>query len=136
MKPFAALSFGAAAVLAATALWHGPGGAGERLARGIDREVRAMLDANDAPPVEARVQRDPLMRRVIYRGQGDDFQRQEMVRLTELVTGVAEARWNRPRGLRVRPLPLLVEAMLMALVAFAGGVIVAYLGALRARNRY
>ena len=136
MKPLAALSFGAAAALAATALWHGPGGAGERLANGIDREVRAMLDANDAPPVVARMQRGELMRRVIFSGQGDTFQREEMVRLTELLPGVAEARWNRPRGFRWYPVPLLIEAMTMALVAFAVGAIVAYVGALRARNRY
>jgi hypothetical protein len=136
MKPLAALSFGVAAVLAATALWHGPGGAGERLANGIDREVRQMLDANDAPPVVARMQRGELMRRVIFRGQGDDFQRGEMVRLAEELPGVAEARWNRPRGFRWYPLPLLVESMTMALIAFAVGAIVAYVGALRARNRY
>lgn len=136
MKPLAAFAIGAAATLAATALWHGPGGAGERLAAGIDRDVRAMLDANDAPPVSARMQRGELMRRVIFRGQGDTFQREEMVRLTELIPGVAEARWNRPRGFRWYPIPLLIEATLMALVAFAAGAIIAYLGALRARNRY
>lgn len=136
MKPTAALAFGAAAVLAATALWHGPGGAGERLAVAIDRDVRAMLDANDAPPVVAGAQRGPLMRRVIFRGQGDTFQRGEMVRLAELLPGVAEARWNRPRNIRLFPLPMLAEAMLMGLVAFAAGAIVAYVGALRARNRY
>jgi hypothetical protein len=131
-----ALLFGIAATLLAAFLWHGPGGAGERLARHVDGEIRRTLDHYEMQSVQNRLQRGPLMRRMIFTGPADEFQRTEIVRIAEELPGIAEGRWNRPKGIRLFPLPLLVEAMLMALVAFAAGAIVAYVFALRARNPY
>ena len=134
MKRNTALGIGLAATLAATFLWHGPGGAGERLAGSIDRTMRATLAHYEMQPVTARLQREPLTRRVMLDGPADDFQRGEIKRIALDVPGVANAHWAGPRN-PPRALPLLAEAMLMALACFAIGVVLAYIAALRRRSR-
>ena len=134
MKRNTALVLGIAATLAASFLWHGPGGAGERLAGSIDRTMRATLDYYEMPQVAARTQRDPLTRRLMLDGPADDFQRSEIKRISLEVPGVAAAHWAGPRN-PPRALPLLAEVMLMALACFAIGVVLAYIAALRRRSR-
>jgi hypothetical protein len=128
------LALGFAATLAATWVWHGPGGAGGRLTAMTSREVRAMLDQYEMQQVAVMVERGPLTRRILLSGPADDFQRNEIVRRSEELPGVAAASWGGPGG-GPRPLPLLAEAMLMALVAFAIGAVLAYIAALRRRAR-
>lgn len=134
MKRNTALGIGIAATLAATFLWHGIGGAGERLAGSIDRTMRTTLDHYEMPAVAARTQRDPLTRRLMLDGPADDFQRSEISRIALEVPGVAAAYWAGPRP-PARAIPLFVEVMLMALAAFAIGVVLAYIVALRRRAR-
>ena len=134
MNRYNALALGVAATLAASFLWHGPGGAGERLAGSIDRTMRATLDYYEMQPVAARIQRDPLTRRLMLEGPADDFQRSEIKRISLDVPGVASAYWAGPRD-PSRALPLLAEVMLMALACFAIGVVFAYIAALRRRSR-
>ncbi|MEO5578038.1 MAG: hypothetical protein ABIR25_03170 [Sphingomicrobium sp.] len=134
MKRNTALVTGLVATLAATFLWHGPGGAGARFAGSIDRTMRATLDHYEMPSVAARLQRDPLTRRLMLEGPADDFQRGEIKRIALDVPGVATAHWAGPRN-PPRALPLLAEAMLMALACFAIGVVLAYIAALRRRSR-
>ncbi|MEO7634716.1 MAG: hypothetical protein ABIS38_03590, partial [Sphingomicrobium sp.] len=114
MKRSAAFAIGIAATLAATALWHGPGGAGKQMAKSIDHEVRAMLDHYEMQAVGARIQHKPLTRRVMLDGPADDFQRGEIKRMSQSLPGVATAHWI-GSGNQTRQLPLLGEAMLMAL---------------------
>ena len=134
MKRNKALGIGVAATLAATFLWHGPGGAGGRFAGSIDRTIRATLDHYEMPKVTARLQRDPLTRQLLLDGPADDFQRGEIMRIALEVPGVATAHWAGPRN-PPRALPLLGEVMLMALASFAVGVVLAYIAALRRRAR-
>ena len=134
MKRNTALVLGIAATLAASFLWHGPGGAGERLAGSIDRTMRATLDYYEMPQVAARTQRYPLTRRLMLDGPADYFQRSEIKRISLEVPGVAAAHWAGPRD-PPRALPLLAEVMLMALACFAIGVVLAYIAALRRRSR-
>ena len=134
MKRNTALAIGVAASLAAAFVWHGPGGAGERLAGSIDRTIRATLDHYEMPQVAARTQRDPLTRRLMFDGPADSFQRSEIKRIGLDVPGVASAHWAGPRD-PPRALPLLAEVMLMTLACFAIGVVLAYIAALRRRSR-
>lgn len=134
MNRVGALAVGVAATLATTLLWHGPGGAGERFAGTIDRTMRATLDHYEMQSVVARVQRDPLKRRLLLDGPADAFQRAEIARIALEVPGLAAAHWPGPRN-PPRALPLLAEVMLMALAAFAVGVVLAYIAALRRRAR-
>ncbi len=123
------LALGLAAVLAETALWHGPLGAGDRLAGKIERAVRAELVEQEMHLVTARVERGPLRRRLLLSGPADDFQRSELVRIMRDIPGVSDASWS-AGGWRM---PLLAEAILSALVAFGLGLLLAYLVELRRR---
>ena len=124
MNPYLGLALGVAATSAAAFAWHGPGGAADRFASAVDRDVRILLDNYEMEAIDVGLQRDPLARRILLSGEADDFQRAEMVRMMEVRNGVGEARWNRPPMLTY-PLPLLVEAIAMGLAAFALGLVIA-----------
>ena len=88
------LLMGIAAVLAEGALWHGPLGAGERLARQSEVAARRTLDHYELPMIQAHMQRGPLTRRLILSGPADAFQRAELVRILDEMPGVLEVRWD------------------------------------------
>ena len=88
------LASGVVAVAAATWLWHSPLGAGERFASKVEAEARAQLDHDEMVRVQARFERHPLTRRLVLSGPADDFQRAEIKRRMELISGVGEARWD------------------------------------------
>ncbi len=85
---------GVAATIAASALWHGPLGAGERLAIRAEKIARATLDYYEMSAVSARLARHPLSRVIILSGPADDFQRSELLRIMRQVPGVNEVRWD------------------------------------------
>ena len=55
MNRLSTLALGILAVMGATWLWHGPLGAGDRLARQIEADARAQLDRDEMFQVQARV---------------------------------------------------------------------------------
>ncbi len=85
---------GLAATVGFTALWHGPLGAGERLASQAEAIARARLDRDEMFQVQARLQRSPLSRRLIVSGPADDFQRAEIIRRLDETPGVLQVRWD------------------------------------------
>jgi hypothetical protein len=87
------LPLGIAAVVAETALWHGPLGTGAQFATRIERAARTELDAEELPLVRARLARGPLSRRLILSGPADDFQRSELVRIMGTIRGVSRVSW-------------------------------------------
>ena len=100
------LLVGLAAVLGFTALWHGPLGAGERLALRSETIARRTLDYYELPMVQVKMERGPLSRRLILSGPADDFQRAELVRILDAVPGVLEVRWDPaslPQERRIAP---------------------------------
>ena len=88
------LLVGMMATAAFSALWHGPFGAGERLAVQSETVARNTLDYYELPMVQAHLQRGPLSRRLILSGPADDFQRRELVRILDDTPGVLEVRWD------------------------------------------
>jgi hypothetical protein len=97
VKRNAILALGVAAVLAETALWHGPLGAADRLTTKIETAARAELQRQEMPGISARVACDPLLRRqVILTGPADDFQQAELVRIIDGLPGVSGVRWASP----------------------------------------
>ena len=96
------LAMGVLAVIGLTWLWHGPLGAGERLAAGVETRARTMLDHYEMVHVQARMERGPLTRRVILAGPADDFQRREIKRMVEAQPGVGETSWS-PSSLPAEP---------------------------------
>jgi hypothetical protein len=94
VKPRGIFLLGVAAVLAETALWHGPLGAGDRLAARAEVIARRTLDYYELPMIQVHMQRGPLARRLILSGPADDFQRHELVRILDDIPGVLEVRWD------------------------------------------
>ena len=126
-----ALLAGALITLLAGFVWLGPAGGGERFAVAVEGQARQVLVNYEMTQVRARVQRSPLARTVLLTGPADDFQRGELVRIMEIVPGVAKARW----GEGTAGLPLLADVELAALVSFGLGLLLAYLLELRRRSR-
>ena len=85
---------GVVATLAFAALWHGPLGAGDRLAARAEKVAHATLVKYERPMNSARLERHPLTRRMILSGPADDFQRSEMARIMRQVHGVSAVRWD------------------------------------------
>ncbi len=86
---------GVVATLAFAGLWHGPLGAGERLATRAEKIARQTLVHYELPTVSARVARDPLTRTMVLSGPADNFQRSELVRIMNQVPGISTVRWDR-----------------------------------------
>ena len=104
MNRMTILALGIAAVVVATWAWHGPLGAGDRFAADVERRARVMLDHDEMVRVEARLERDPLSRRLVLSGPADDYQRAEIKRRMETIPGVGEAAWS-PASLPVEQAP-------------------------------
>lgn len=85
---------GIGATVGFAALWHGPLGAGEKLAAQSETVARRTLDYYELPMVQAHMQRGPLARRLVLSGPADDFQRHELVRILDETPGVLEVRWD------------------------------------------
>lgn len=94
MRRTPTLALGIFAVIALTWIWHGPLGAGERLAGDIEAAARAQLDRDEMVQVQAQLERRPLSRRLVLSGPADDFQRQEIRRRMRLLPGVGDAAWD------------------------------------------
>ena len=118
----------ALAGLALTALWHGPGGAADRLTAAVERQSRTVLDDYEMPQVQAHLHRSPLSRRLLLAGPADDFQRSELVTIMSQIKGVGRASWEQSGGI-----PLIVEAALLSMAGFLLGLLLAYLVELRRR---
>jgi hypothetical protein len=89
---------GVAAALVAAMLWHGPLGAGDRVAGNIERTARMTLEHYEMPLVTAKLERSPLRRRLLLSGPSDDFQQKELVRMMDEIPGVSSVRWTNPPG--------------------------------------
>ena len=85
---------GIAATFAFAGLWHGPLGAGDRLATRAEKIARKTLIHYELPAVSARVVRNPLARTMILSGPADSFQRSELVRIMGRVPGINAVRWD------------------------------------------
>lgn len=103
MRRGAVVALGIAAVLAETALWHGPLGTGDRLAGKIERTARDGLQHLEMPMVTARLERSPLRRRIVLSGPADDFQQGELIRIMDEIPGVSDVRWANPPSLAAEP---------------------------------
>src|SRR5512139_621007 len=85
---------GLGSVVGFTALWHGPLGAADELAKQVESDARRTLDHYELPMIQAKLQRGPLSRRLILSGPADGFQRSELVRILDETPGVLEVRWD------------------------------------------
>lgn len=91
-----AIPVGGLAAISFTAIWHGPLGAGDRLASRMEVAFRTYLDQQELPMVQAHFDRDPLSRRVRLSGPADAFQQNELSRIFGNTPGVSGVRWANP----------------------------------------
>lgn len=123
------LGLGIAAALGSAMLWHWPLGAASRFVAAVEQESRAVLVDWEMAAISARLQRDPLTRRLELSGPADQFQRGQLARLMNFVPGVAGATWSNSRAI-----PLVGEGAALSLLAFLVGLLFAYLVELRRRH--
>lgn len=116
--------------IAAAALWHWPLGGADQFSSRVERGARQALDYYEMTQVTARLERNPLSRRLILTGPADDFQHSELVRVLDQLPGVSSVSWSPRRG----GLPLIAEAALIAIAGFLLGLMLAYL--LELHRRY
>ncbi len=114
--------------LGGTALWHGPAGAADRFSRTVEASARDTLTFYEMTQVTARLHRAPLTRRLMLSGEADDFQRSELVRILGGLPGVSGATWSSSGDA-----PMLLEAAIVSILGFLGGLLLAYLIELRRR---
>lgn len=124
-----AAAIGLVAALAAALLWHWPLGAADRFSASVEGNTRRVLVDWEMGAITARLQRDPLTRRLELSGPADSFQRGELIKLVKLVPGVGGATWSKARAL-----PLALEAVIAAMLGFVIGLSAAYLIELRRRH--
>jgi hypothetical protein len=125
-----ALAIGAAATLAAAALWHWPLGASERFISAVEPAAREVLVDWEMGHIEGRLPRNPLTRRLMLSGPADRFQREQLMLMMTTLPGVSRATWNPQRT----GMPLIAESAVVALVGFLLGMLLAYGAELRRRR--
>ena len=122
------IAAGVAGTLLAALIWSGPAGAADRFIADVERPARYTLVYYEVPQVQAKLQRAPLTRRIVLSGPADDFQRTELVRIMDELSGVSGATWSESFTI-----PLIAEAFLAGLGGFLLGALLAYVVALRRR---
>jgi len=131
MSPALKFLIGLAAVAGMAAIGHGPAGQGAAFVGGMEDEARAAVAATNVPDIDVRMGRDPLTRLATASGPADAFQREGQGELKGIsdrireVEGVSGVRWaDEPERFA---LPLFVETLILALVAYLIGLGLAWL---------
>jgi hypothetical protein len=127
-KRLRAMLIGAAITIGATVAWHSYASRG--FVASVERMSRQALVYYEMPQIDARLQRGPLTRDLLLTGKADDFQRGELARVLSQVPGVGTARWER----KPMAIPMVAEAVFVALLGFSLGLLLAYLIEIRRRN--
>jgi hypothetical protein len=128
MPGYAKLLIGLAATLIAGWIAHGPLGQGEAYLARLDAQAAAVVREANLPRVQVRMERRPLTRQAVLSGEADAFQRQGMGEFPGIddriaaLRGVASLRWTDDPNASRRPMPLLAETELLALLFFLIGL--------------
>lgn len=122
------LALGVAVSVILVALWHGPLGGAARFQRKVEHNIQQMLVDYEMTQVTAHLHQHPLSRRVMLSGPADDFQRQGLIDYLDQIAGVESATWSNHGGM-----PLIAEGMIVSLLGFLFGLLLAYLVELRRR---
>ena len=123
-----AIAAGAAVAFVLAALWHGPLGGARRFEAAVQQDIKKTLVHYEMTRVTAHLHHGPLSRRVVLSGPADDFQRQGLVEFMDVLPGVSGATWDNSGGV-----PLIIEALGVALLGYLFGLLLAYLAELRRR---
>lgn len=122
------LLIGLVAALLVAWLQHGPLGAGEALVGRLEDQARSAVATSEVPGVGVEFPRDPLSRTAILAGPANDFQRRGMgempglTGLVESIEGVAKVRWADDPATGGNGIPLIVEVLAAAALAWLVGL--------------
>lgn len=85
---------GIAATIGFSALWHGPLGAGDRLAARTETVARRTLDYYEMEMIQVRMAREPMKRTLVLSGPADNFQHRELARVLNDVPAILAVSWD------------------------------------------
>lgn len=128
MRPVLKATFGLLLALAAAWIWHAPLGHGERLIDRLEGEARQEVAKAELPGIEVSLSRNPLARAATLSGPANDLQREglgsqkgvsDLVRDVEGISGV---RWADEPDSGRRIMPLLLETLALAALAYLIGL--------------
>ena len=109
-------------------VWHGPLGNGERLIARLEAEARAKVAETELPGLRVAFPRSPLARAATLSGPANDLQREGLGSQKGVsdyardVDGISDVRWADEPGAGRRTVPLLVETMGVAALAYLIGL--------------
>jgi hypothetical protein len=126
MKASVKILIGLAAAMLMAWVWHGPGGQGEALVGGLERQANAAVANAGLPGISVSMVRGPIARTAIVNGAANDLQREGLGSqfgvkdYVRAVPGIAQVRWDdEPGGFR---LPLLAETLIAVAIAYLAGL--------------
>jgi hypothetical protein len=128
MPPVLKALTGLLLALAAAWIWHGPLGHGERLIDRLQSEAEAGVAKSELPGITVHLRRDPLARAARLSGPANDLQREGLgsqkgvVDYVRDVEGMADVRWDDESRDGRRIVPLLLETMALAALAYLIGL--------------
>ncbi|HEY0131452.1 MAG TPA: hypothetical protein VGB57_08595 [Allosphingosinicella sp.] len=140
MPPVLKATLGLLLALAAAWIWHAPLGHGERLIERLEAEARREVAKAELPGMKVNLSRSPLARTAILSGPANDLQREGLgsqkgvADYARDVEGISEVRWADEPGAGRRVMPLLVETLAAAALAYLIGLGLGWL--LRGRRRH
>jgi hypothetical protein len=128
MAPVLKAAIGLLMALAAASIWHGPLGFGERLVDRLEAEARAEVAKAELPGIKVALSRDPLARAATLSGPANDLQREGLGSQKGLsdhargVEGISGVRWADEPDAGRRIVPLLLETLALAALAYLIGL--------------
>jgi hypothetical protein len=128
MPPVLKAIIGLFLALVAAWIWHGPLGSGERLIDRLEVQARQEVSKAELPGIGVSLSRDPLARVAILSGQANDLQREGLGSQKGVsdyardVDGISGVRWVDEPGAGRRIVPLLLETLALAALAYLIGL--------------
>jgi hypothetical protein len=128
MPPVLKATIGLLLALAAAGIWHGPLGYGERLIDRLQSDAEAGIAKSELPGIKVSLHRDPLARAARLSGPANDLQREGLGSQKGVsdyvrdVEGMGDVRWADEAKDGRRIVPLLLETMAFAALAYFIGL--------------
>lgn len=128
MSPVLKATVGLLVALAAAWIWHAPLGYGERLIDRLEGEARQEVARAEVPGIKVSLSRDPLARAATLSGPANDLQREGLGSQKGVsdyardVEGMSDVRWADEPDAGRRIMPLLLETLALAALAYFIGL--------------